>query len=132
MIEQQDIDRLAVEWRRLKNKEDDARRQRRECEDQIAMLAGAQEGQTGTKNADTGIYKVRISGKVSTTVDGDKLQQVAADNGLTDSLRHLFRWKPSIDKTEWDKAPESVKRPLLQAMTTKAGRSSFTIEPKES
>lgn len=131
MNEEQNIDLLAQEWQHLKAKEAEYRDRRQECEQQIAMLSGVDENHEGTKNADTGIYKVRIYGKMNTRIDGDKLQQVAADNGITDSLRSLFRWKPSINKAEWDKADDSIKRPLLEAMTTKPGRKSVTIETKE-
>ena len=60
-------------------------------------------------------------------VDSDKLQELAAENGLTEHLSTLFRWKPDIDAKAWKAADESITRPLMGAITTTPSRASFVI-----
>ena len=59
----------------------------------------------------------------------DKVQELAAEHGLTDHLSTLFRWKPELNMAIWKSSNESITRALAPAITAKPGRPSFTIEP---
>jgi hypothetical protein len=41
-------------------------------------------------------FVVKIAGRIDRKVDSDKLQELAAEHGLTEHLSRLFRWKPEI------------------------------------
>ena len=51
------------------------------------------------------------------------------DNGLSDHLATLFRWKPEINMKVWDRADPAITSALAGAITTKPGRPSFAIQP---
>jgi hypothetical protein len=108
---------LYNEWLRLKEKEEEAKADRREIEDKILAQAPDHTG-----------FKVSIIERNNVKVDSDKLQEIAQENGLTDHLGHLFRWKASINQKDWKAADESITTPLLDAITTTPGRASFKIE----
>jgi hypothetical protein len=73
-------------------------------------------------------FKVKVVGRIDRKVDADKVQELAAEFGLTDHLATLFRWKPEINMAIWKATDESITRPLAAAITAKPGRPSFTIE----
>jgi hypothetical protein len=56
---------------------------------------------------------------------------LAAEAGLSDHLGSLFRWKPEINATAWKQADNSITNPLLGAITSTPGRTSFSITFKE-
>ena len=60
-------------------------------------------------------------------VNSAKLQDLAAEYGLTDHLSSLFRWTPEVNVSAWDSADPRITAPLLDAITTSNGRPSFTI-----
>jgi hypothetical protein len=122
------LDSLIEEWRKAKETEAAAVEQRRQIEDTIAVILGIPEDLDGTVKI-SGVLK--ITGRIDRKVDGDKLQQLALDAGLTDHLSALFRWKPEINRKAWDAAAESITRPLLGAITSKPGRPSFAITDKK-
>ena len=64
-------------------------------------------------------------------VDSAKLQELAAEAGLSDHLPNLFRWKPEINMAVWRATDEAITRPLAGAITVKPGRPSFKITIKE-
>ena len=57
----------------------------------------------------------------------EKLQELAAEAGLTDHLSSLFRWKPEINMEAWKNASYEITIPLSGAITAKPGRPSFSI-----
>jgi hypothetical protein len=81
----------------------------------------------GTENRKDGDYAIKIVGRMNRRVDTDKLQQLAAENGLTDHLSTLFRWKAEINSSIWKASDSAITQPLLDAITTTPGRPSFTI-----
>jgi len=121
---------LYQQWIDAKEAERVAVDQRREIEDRlIAMLnVGEAEG-SATIKADG--YKVKVTQRFNRSIDADLLQEIAAENGLQQHLGSLFRWKPEINATAWKSADESITGPLCQAITTKPGRPSFSIEATE-
>jgi hypothetical protein len=122
------LDSLIEQWRKAKDAEAAAVEERRRIEDTIAVIIGIPEDLDGVVKI-SGVLK--ITGRIDRKVDGDKLQQLALDAGLTDHLSALFRWKPEINRKAWDAASESITRPLLGAITSKPGRPSFAITDKK-
>ena len=115
-----------------KEAERQATEHRRELEDAMLSLIGISEAMEGTENAEApGGYRIKVTGRMNRRVDGDKLQEIAAENGLTEHLASLFRWKPDINMSAWKSADETITRPLMDAITTTPGRPSFSITKEE-
>ena len=126
-----DMNELASMWLAAKKQEEDATADRRDIEDHIKKLATIAENLDGTETFEPGRYEIKIVGRIDRKVDGDKVQELAAEFGLTDHLAKLFRWKPEINMAIWKAADESITKPLAAAITAKPGRPSFKIIPKE-
>ena len=73
-------------------------------------------------------YNMKIVERLTNKVDGDRLQELATEAGLTEHLGSLFRWTPTINMAVWKAADSSITEALLGAVTTKANRPSFNIE----
>jgi hypothetical protein len=126
-----DMNELASMWLASKKQEEDATADRRDIEDHIKKLATIAENLEGTETVEPGRFEIKIVGRIDRKVDGDKVQELAAEFGLTDHLAKLFRWKPEINMAIWKAADESITKPLAAAITAKPGRPSFKIIPKE-
>lgn len=126
-----DLNELAAMWLAAKEAEREAVEDRRRIEDRIKSLVGVAETLDGTETIDPDRYTIKIVGRIDRKVDSDKLQEIAAEYGLTDHLSSLFRWKPEINMAVWKATDEAITRPLSAAITAKPGRPSFTIIPKE-
>ena len=126
-----DLERLAQDWEEAKAFEAQAIARRREIEDQLTKALAIPKDLEGTKNEDAGQYKIKIVGRLDRKVNADKLQELAQESGLTEHLGSLFRWKPEINMTAWKAAHESITAPLLDAITTTAGRPSYAITRKD-
>ena len=122
------LDDLINQWRKAKDAETTAQAERRQIEDIIASVVSLADDLDGTLTI-SGVLK--ITGRIDRKVDGDKLQELAKEAGLTDHLSGLFRWKPEINRKAWDAAADSITRPLLGAITSKPGRPSFAITDKK-
>jgi hypothetical protein len=118
---------LYQEWIAAKADEAAATKRRRDIEDKLVKQFEIPEGLEGTKNLEADSFKIKIEGRINRKVNGDKLQELAAEHGLTDHLASLFRWKPEIAMTAWKAADASITTPLLDAITATPGRPSFTI-----
>ena len=125
------LERLAQDWEEAKAFEAQAIARRREIEDQLTKALAIPKDLEGTKNEDVGQYKIKIVGRLDRKVNADKLQELAQESGLTEHLGSLFRWKPEINMTAWKAAHESITAPLLDAITTTAGRPSYAITRKD-
>ena len=121
------LDDLSARWLRAKEIERQSIEERRKIEDKLMSLIGIPETLDGTETADTGVYKIKIVGRMNRKVDADKLNELAIENGLEAHLQNLFRWKPEINMKAWVAADNSITSPLLDAITTTPGRASFTI-----
>jgi hypothetical protein len=126
-----DLKLLSAEWLSHKTIEEKAVAERRKIEDQIVKMLELPEAFETTETAEPQGFVVKISGRIDRKVDSDKLQELAAEHGLTEHLSRLFRWKPEISMTLWKAADESITKPLAGAITAKAGRPSFKITIKE-
>jgi hypothetical protein len=123
-----DLDTASAEWLKAKEDEKAATERRRELENHLLSLIGIPENLEGVENVETDNgHKIKITGRMSRRVDGEKLQEIAAEAGLTEHLVTLFRWKPEINMTAWKGADKSITGPLLGGITTQPGRASFTI-----
>lgn len=117
------------DWLTAKENERTAIEARRLIEDELISLHGLPEAGEGSQTLKPEGYKVKVTYRMNRTINADALQEIAAENGLTEHLGSLFRWKPDINTKAWKDAGEDITRPLLDAITTKPGRPSFTIEP---
>lgn len=122
---------LMLAWLDAKQREARAVNDRREIEDKLASLYDVPEDLDGTKTFKHDNVVLKIVGRMNRTIDGDKLQEIAREHGLTQHLSTLFRWKPDLDARAWKNAHEEIKTPLLAAITTKPGRPSFAITINE-
>jgi len=125
------LDALATAWTAAKEAERAAVENRRELEDQMRELVGFAETTEGTATTDAGQYRIKITGRIDRKVDAELVQELAAENGLTEHLGALFRWKPELNLSAWKSADESITRALSGAITAKPGRPSFSITIKE-
>lgn len=122
---------LFQDWIDAKTREQEAAAQRRELEDQMVKEFSWELGGSKGCSLDRGGYIIKITHRIDQKVDGEKLQEIARENGLSDHLSTLFRWKPEINMSVWKATDESITGPLLDAVTSKKGRPSFSIVRKE-
>jgi hypothetical protein len=128
---QPDLKELSRQWLQHKFDEEMATTERRKIEDQIVKLLAVAENFEGTETAEPEGFVVKISGRIDRKVDGDKVQELAAEFGLTEHLAKLFRWKPELNMAIWKATDATITGPLAGAITAKPGRPSFKIIPKE-
>lgn len=124
-----DLNELSAMWLAEKEAEKCAVDNRRRIEDRIKSMAGVSENLEGAESLALDCYKVKITGRIDRKVDADKVQELAAEFGLTDHLSSLFRWKPEINIGVWKSTDEAITNCLAPAITAKPGRPSFSIEP---
>jgi hypothetical protein len=122
---------LSANWLRHKTDEEKSTTERRKIEDQMVKLLAIAENFEGTETAEPEGFVVKISGRIDRKVDGDKLQALAAEAGLSDHLATLFRWKPELNMAVWKTTDQAITKPLADAITAKPGRASFKITIKE-
>ena len=125
------LNELSSLWLAAKEAEKEATEDRRKIEDRIRSLVGFAENSEGTETVDPDQFTIKIVGRIDRKVDGDKVQELAAEFGLTEHLASLFRWKPEINMAVWKATNEAITGPLAPAITAKPGRASFTITRKE-
>ena len=128
---QPNLKELSRQWMVHKTDEEKATSERRKVEDQIVKLLAVAENFEGTETAEPEGFVVKISGRIDRKVDGEKVQELAAEFGLTDHLAKLFRWKPELNMAIWKATDATITGPLAGAITAKPGRPSFKIIPKE-
>jgi uncharacterized protein YfeS len=124
------IESLAAEWKDAKDDERRATARRREAEDKLAEAMKLARNMEGTVKEITTLYEIKVAGRIDHKIDSVKLQSLAEEAGLTEHLSSLFRWKPELNMSAWKAAHESIKFPLLDAITTTASRPSFSITRK--
>jgi len=118
---------LLDEWLIAKDKENEAKKDRQKIEDLITSELELDECGEGSKTHNVDNYQIKVTQRLSRKVDSDKLQEIAAQEGTTDHLSTLFRWKAEVDKKIWDSVEDSITGPLSHAITVKAGRPSYNI-----
>ena len=115
------------DWIDAKAAEKNAVEQRRSIEDQL-FNNFSKHNFEGTIIINDDGYNMKIVERLTNKVDGDRLQELATEAGLTEHLGSLFRWTPTINMAVWKAADSSITEALLGAVTTKANRPSFNIE----
>lgn len=123
------MEQMAAEWLEAKEAERVAIDKRRDLEDAMRKAASIRDDVEGTETLALEGFRVKVVGRIDRKVDADKVQELAAEFGLTDHLSTLFRWKPEINMAIWKSTDEAITKPLAAAITAKPGRPSFTIEP---
>ena len=118
---------LYQQWLDAKAAEKAAMDDRRTIEDQLVKALSIPKNLDGTQNVQDDGYKIKVVGRLDKKVNSEKLQDLAAEFGLTEHLSSLFRWKPEINASAWKSADPRITAPLLEAITTSNGRPSFTI-----
>jgi hypothetical protein len=126
-----DLKLLSAFWMQYKADEEKAQTERRKIEDQMVKLLAIPENFESTETAEPEGFVVKIAGRIDRKVDGDKVQELAAEFGLGEHLAKLFRWKPEINMTAWKAADATITGPLAGAITAKPGRPSFKITIKD-
>ena len=126
-----DLKTLSANWLSFKTAEEKATTERRKIEDAMVKLMAIPPDFESTETAEPEGFVVKVSGRIDRKVDGEKVQELAAEFGLTEHLAKLFRWKPEINMAIWKAADEAITRPLAAAITAKPGRPSFKITIKE-
>jgi hypothetical protein len=121
------LENLSQSWINAKQTEQASIDTRRAIEDELVRLLAVDASEEGTDTRTIGFYDVKIVNRLTRKVDSDKIQEIAAENGLSEHLSQLLRWKPEINMTVWKRADERITKPLLGAVTTTPGRPSFTI-----
>ena len=104
---------------------------RRNIEDELVKQFAIAETLEGSSYFEDEGFHIKIEGRINRRVNADKLQELAAENGLTEHLASLFRWKPEINAAAWKAAKPEITSPLLDAITATPGRPSFTITYKD-
>ena len=122
-----DISQLALEWQRAKENETDCIQERREVEDELTRLLEVNSAHEGTVNFELDGYEIKIVSRLNRKIDPDLLQEIAAEHDLSAHLSSLFRWKPELDMKSWKSADKEITNKLLAAITTTAGRPSYSI-----
>lgn len=126
-----EIGPLMTAWLEAKKAETEAIQIRRKTEDALVSALGFSDQWEGTQTVKSDGYAMKITQRINRKIDADMLQEIAAETGLTDHLRFLFRWKPEINMDSWKSADPSITNPLSQAITAKPGRPSFTITQEQ-
>lgn len=123
-----DLFKLSEAWLQAKEAERMAVEARRAVEDELVKAFAIGEQMEGTFNAKTITgHQIKITGRLNRKVDADKVQELAAEHGLTEHLSSLFRWKPEINLTAWKATAPDITVLLADAITVSASRPSFSI-----
>lgn len=122
---------LFQRWMVAKALEAEATEARRQIEDEISQVLNLDPQAEGTKTHKDGPYTVKVTQRINRKIDADALQDVAAENGISEHLSTLFRWKPEISVSAWKAAHPDITNILATAITAEPGRPSYKIEMKE-
>ena len=126
------VDLLCQQWLTAKAAETVAVENRRKLEDEITAALELAADAEGTTTAKRDGYVIKATCRLNRKIDSDMLQGLAKENGLSEHLGSLFRWKPELSMKEWKAAAPEITGPLSGAITTTAGRPSYAITKEES
>lgn len=114
-------------WAEAKEVERKAVAVRRDAEDKLLAMLDLNDATQETIT----VGELKIVRRHNVRVDTKKLRSIAIEEGTTDQLESLFRWKAEINKREWKASSEEITGPLLEAITTTPGRPSFALNEKK-
>jgi len=118
---------LSNQWLELKKQEENIVLKRRLIEDQITSLLKIKESLDGVETCEIDNLVIKVTGRIDRKVNAEMVQEIAAENGLTEMLPSLFRWTPAINMAAWKKCSPEITNVLLGAITSKPGRPSYKI-----
>lgn len=113
------LNELCADWLECRELEEKVKELRRSLEDQI-LLQGASSNPIGE-------YQIEVNQRPQYKVNADLLDQLAQENGLTDHISTLFRWRPELNLKAWTAADKAITDPLLPAITVTHARPTLTI-----
>lgn len=123
---------LSAAWMEAKKAEENAVDARRAIEDQISKALALKEGDEGSLTRRIDGFIIKTTCRLNHKIDGEMLQELAQDAGIgTDVLSGLFRWKPEMNAKEWRAASPTITGALAGAITTTAGRTSYSITKED-
>ena len=99
-------------------------------EKELEEAIGVPEGWEGAKTTDIGEFKVIAKRANYTKVDAALLEQITAANKLDKVTKETFRFKPEINKKAFAGLPPYTQNLYAPAITTTAGKMSFTVDIK--
>ena len=118
---------LSAKWLECKKYEQIAINTRRDLEDQILALIHLPDNLEGVITETPDDYVIKITGRITRTVDGELAQEIASEYGLSEHLSTLFRWTPSINAKAWKTTSKEITDILAEAITAKPARATFKI-----
>ena len=121
------IGQLSSRWLELKHQEEIAITERRLIEDKMTSLMRIKESLEGSETKEVDGLVIKVTGRIDRKVNAALIQEIAAENGLTEHLSSLFRWTPAINMSAWKKCSPEITEVLLDAITSKPGRPSYKI-----
>lgn len=124
------MDELSYKWLELKSLETRVKNERNEIEAEMLERSKINPAVEGTVTIPSDYFDNKVTCKLMKKVDGDLLQEVAHENGLSDHLGDLFKWKPELNVKAWKDASPEVTGPLSKAITTKPSKPGFKIKKK--
>ena len=127
MNEENNLSRICEAIENAKQREDEAKAERHKLEAEFISLIGMAENATKSIKQTVPGYTVDLTPRIDRKVDSDLLQRIANENGLSEHLQDLFRWKAELNVKIWKAADESITAPLAAAITTKPGKISVKI-----
>lgn len=122
-----DLNALCAQWAMAKAAEDKAKAERRKIEDEMAALMRLDPAAEGVTKSMAGDWQIKAESRITRKVDADKIQEAAAEAGLSHILASVCRWKPELDMRVWKGLDESARKALAPAITTTASRPSFSL-----
>ncbi|AIM40754.1 hypothetical protein N22_052 [Idiomarinaceae phage 1N2-2] len=96
------------QWLDAKATEKAAQEARRAIEDKLIESLGVTTEAEGSQKFDADGYQVKATCRINRKIDADALQEIAAENGLSNHLGSLFRWKPEINMAAWKSAAPEI------------------------
>ena len=122
-----DIVSLSSKWLELKHNEEIAVAERRIIEDMLTEALKIHQSLDGVETKEIDGLIIKVTGRIDRKVNSEMVQELAAEHGLSSHLSDLFRWTPAINMMAWKRADKEITTPLLDAITSKAGRPSYKI-----
>ena len=121
-------DELSKKWLSAKKAEEKAKKNRLDVEAEI--IEGLSLPIEGSTTDDGDAFKVKVTTKITRSVDADKAVEIATTSGRDDLLNKLFRWKPEVNKAIWDAEDPEIIKIFSAAVTAKPAKPSISIEKK--
>jgi len=125
------MDKLLEQYFALQEQKSKLTLDMEEVEAKIKLNLGAPEELNGSKTITQGDVKFTLNGKLSRTIDGAKLKDIAKEHNIDDCLDVIFSWKPTVVAKEWAGVSDEYKNILAQSFTEKYGKVSLKITKKE-